>query len=278
MGLPIVILFTKIDMIPIDITAGLIVAIKKKLISAKRTLFHIKTIKDTETITKDGSNKLIPFILTSNKTGVGLDLLRAVLRTLPKKQYQFVNGFTIEKIYNVQGCGTVLSGMSGCVIKKGDTLFLGPHTKGEFIEVRVKTLHNDYRYFVDELTVGKRGCICINISKSNRQLLRPGMVLSHDKPKNVCRSFLANVKIFPHHHTTIKLGYQTFVNCGMIRETIKITSITDKDNRKIDVLRGGEMATVEMTFMKNLNYLEEGQTIIFREGFTRGFGVITKLL
>jgi GTPase len=276
MSIPILILFTKTDMIPLDITAGLITTMKKILATVKRKLYHMRSADDFKTIEKDPVG-LIPFVMVSNKSGVGLDLVNYAVNTFPKKKRTLINGFAVETIYNVMGHGTVVSGMVGSAVKKGDILYIGPMDKGDFYEVKVKSLHNDYRHFVDDLAVGTRGCLCIAVNKLNRQKLRAGMVLKHEKPKNVCKKFLATVKIF-HHHTTIKAGYQAYANCGMIRETVQFNSINNLKSKDTGILRSGEEAEVEIEFSKNLNYIEEGQTLLFREGATRGSGVVVKLL
>lgn len=277
MNIPIVLLFTKIDQVPRDTTRDLVKTMKK-LLSTKlnRNLYHVKTENDYN-LCLENQNTLVPFILTSNKTGTGLDLVKHVINSSPKKKRDIINGFSVEHIYEVKNYGTVVSGMVGNNVKKGDVLYIGPLRKCEFFEVRVKSLHNDFRYFVDELKPGTRGCLCINISRSNKRHLRNGMVLTHEKPKNICKKFLAKVKIF-HHHTTIKPGYQAFANCGMICETVKFLKIDNCNGVDVDILRSGEEAIVELEFLKNLNYVEPGQSIVFREGSTRGIGTVEKII
>lgn len=277
MQIPILILFTKIDLVPNELTGRLMDNMKKILKSVKRNLYQMRDIKDFSIISKDENT--IPFVLVSNKTGVGLDLVRYAINVYPKKNNFHADGFIIDNIFNVTGYGTVVSGMVGKTVKKGDMLYIGPNEKGEFYEVKAKSLHNDYRCFVEELQPGIRGCVCINVGKANKQKLRAGMVLKHEKPLNVCKKFLAKVKIF-HHHTSIKANYQVFANCGMIRESVTFVSITNMspDEKTRDILRSGNEGLVEIEFMKNMNYVEIGQTIIFREGATRGCGTVVKLL
>jgi GTPase len=274
LGIPILILFTKTDLVPKNITDRLVEATKKALTAVKRRFYQMRTVADFELPEKD--KHVVPFIMTSNKTGSGIDLVRHAIRTFPKSSRVLVNGFSVEHIYTIQGYGTVVSGMVGEQVRKGDTLYIGPLSKGDFYEVKVKSLHNDFRFFVDELSPGSRGCLCINLSRENRGNLRPGMILSHTRPKNICKRFLAEVEIF-HHSTTIKPGYQAYINCGMIREAIKFITITKKKGEDPDVLRSGETAMVELEFMRNLNYIEPGQMIIFREGNTRGVGKVTQI-
>jgi GTPase len=282
MGIPILVIFTKIDFIPQELTKSLCKYLKDIISKTGRKLFRIDNINDYEKVKI--YSKVIPYIYTSNKTGVGIPLVRELMRLFPRRNRVFVNGFAIETVYNIPGYGTVVSGQVGQTVKKGDELYLGPLNKGEFITVKVKTLHNDYRYFVNELSAGKRGCLCIKIAHKYKPILRTGMVLRSQVPDNVCRSFQSKVKIF-HHHTSIKKGYQAYINCGMVRGPVIFTSIqplingTPVANFDVNnvVLRSGQEALIDMIFIMNLNYIELGQTIVFREGVTKGIGIVSKL-
>ena len=270
LGIPTVLVFTKIDLIP-NPTAKRIVKFMKRLISkAGKKMYQVRSIKDYHLIKKN-PHAIIPYISTSNKTGDGIELLREILSVCPKRNVKHANGFVIEKIYhNVKGFGTVITGTTGINISTGDELYLGPLHNGKFKIVKVKTIHNDYRSFIDVLGENARGCLCIKIQKSDRHLLRHGLILNHIIPQNVCRKFQAKVKIF-HHSTSILDGYQAFVNCGGVRGTVVFTNVENK------VLRSGDEALVDMEFMKHLNYLEIGQKVLFREGTTRGVGQVVKI-
>jgi elongation factor 1-alpha len=235
-------------------------------------MFQIKTIEDVPTALQK-VNTIIPYIYTSNKDGTGLDLLRALLRLMPKRKQTLINGFAVEHIYNVTGHGTVVSGMVGQSVSKGDTLYIGPFGKGEFTSVKVKSLHNDYRYDVDSLSVGKKGCLCIAIDARNKKLLRKGMVLTKELPKNICRSFTAKVRIF-HHHTSIKAGYNAAANCGVIREPVIFRKLVNSNGEDVNIIRSGDEVIAHLEFACNLNCVEPGQTFVFREGTTRGIGTI----
>jgi len=275
MKLPMIIAFTKIDQVPIAVTKTLIDNLKKKLSRSKKVLFRIKQIDELKISDDMFTSPIVPYILLSNKTGEGIDLLRDMIKKYPKKEKKFIEGFTIEHVYNVTGYGTVVSGLVGQDVEKGDTLYIGPLHRGDFIEVKVKTLHNDYHNFVDKLVTGKRGCMCI--TSRDRCWLRPGMVLMKSIPKNICRQFKAKVKIL-HHHTTLKRRYQAFINCGMIKEPVRFIAIEDVNGNPIDSLRSGDEAIITLEFVKNMNYLEPGQKFIFREGMIRGYGEVMNIL
>lgn len=272
MNIPFIILYTKIDMVPPDITSSLARQIRTMLKSQHRNTYQIKSLTDIPTAVKSIMTN-VPFIYTSNKTGENLDLVRQILRVVPKRQHKLISGFVVEHIYNVMGHGTIVSGIVGQDVHKGDVLYIGPFSKGSFSSVKVKSLHNDYRFDLDMLGVGKRGCLCISISAKDKPFLRKGMILTKDIPKNICRSFTACVRIF-HHHTTIKAGYQAAANCGMIRESVVFKKLTNDKGQPIDVIRSGDEVIAHLDFVNNLNYVEAGQIFVFREGTTRGIGTI----
>ena len=275
LGIPMLILFTKVDFIPADITAKIMTGLGTKLRMTKRKLFHIRNVNDFKSIVFDSTNKIIPFCLISNKTGQGHDLIKAAFAAIKKKERLYLDGFVVEHIYNKQGHGTIISGETGINIKQGDRLYMGPFDKDGFLEVTVKSIHNDFRYEMKELPANSRGCLCIKISNAGRKRLRAGMIVRQTIPPAICKKFKVKVQIF-HHHTTIQSGYEAFANCGMIREPIRFEKIEVNDVAT-ETIKSGEEAIVTMQFIKNYNYLEIGQQIVFREGTTRGIGYVVEL-
>jgi GTPase len=122
-----------------------------------------------------------------------------------------------------------------------------------------------------------KGCVAINYKQKGRYSLRKGMVLAKQPPTNICHEFEANVKIL-HHHTTIKIGYDAFINCGMLREPVKFTGLYDLDKKELQTVRSGDNIIIKMRFSRSLNYIEVGQQLAFREGQTKGVGVVIHLL
>jgi GTPase len=277
LGIPIIINFTKTDLVPVSVTKGLMVLVKYILQRIGRRMFKCKSAADFLLVRN--SDKHIPFILTSNKNGTNIDLIREILGKVQKRKRQFIDGFVIDAIYNITGIGTVVSGQVGHTIEKADVLYIGPMSSGKFIKVRVKTMHNDYRYSVDVLNAGTRGCLCIAIDSKDRRYLRKGMLLRHEIPHNICSKFEARVLI-SHHHTSISNGYQAYVNCGLVSGACVLSNIKVLDkkiNNTSTVARSDDIITCDITFMCHLNYVEIGQKIVFRGGMTKGVGVITNI-
>jgi GTPase len=98
---------------------------------------------------------------------------------------------------------------------------------------------------------------------------RKGMVLL-DKalnPQSIWE-FEAEVVIL-HHATTIQQHYQAVMHCGVIRQAAQVLEM----NR--DLLRTGDKGHIKFKFMYRPEYLKPGTTILFREGRTKGLGVVS---
>ena len=59
----------------------------------------------------------------------------------------------------------------------------------------------------------------------------------------------------------------------------KIYKITDKDNKDLECLRGGDINIIMyFEFVNGIHFLLENDNFIFREGNTRGSGHIMKII
>lgn len=284
LGIPIIVIFTKIDLIPTAVTTSLVAELRSTLSNKK--LFEIKRKNDIQTCKgfyRGKSGSIVSFIKMSNKTGVGMDLLVDFLQSIEKRELQRSGDiFRVEHIYNVTGYGKVLSGvLTGTPIKMGDTLYIGPFNEKNsdtFVEVTVKTIHDDYKNFTDRLENGYRGCVSIRYDKKYGKNIKKGLIIT-SKPELVrsCKRFRCNVKLF-HHQTTVQPGYQAFANIGTVSENIRIISMTDLEGNDIDMVRNGTNAIMVLEFVKNSYYIEPDQYIIFREASTKGIGKVIEIL
>ena len=184
--------------------------------------------------------------------------------------------FMVEDVYSVNGVGLVITGTQNTgTVHKGDRLMIGP-IDGIFREVQIRSIHNNYREFVDKLEAGCSGCFCIKAMEKKfslkRPMLRRGMLLiSFNDSKHVYKEFEAKVKIL-HHPTTIKQNYETIIHCGSIRQVAKIVSMEQK------LMRTGDQSVVKFRFKSKPEFIQKDKQIIFREGKTKGIGVVTKVL
>ncbi|EOD44232.1 putative gtp-binding protein [Neofusicoccum parvum UCRNP2] len=83
----------------------------------------------------------------------------------------------------------------------------------------------------------------------------------------VYREFIAEVLILS-HATTIKTKYQAMLHVGPVSQTCAIIDI-DRS-----YIRTGDRATVAFRFVQRPEYLTVGERILFREGRTKGLGIV----
>ena len=273
----------------------------------KRRLYPIKNldqVKKMPAAILSEKSKVIPLFKISNTTGDGVDLIRGFLSTLPeiidwrpvRNPDENKTLMNIQDSYNVPGIGLVVYG----VVKRGsvsisagpkDTILLGPFN-GVFKPVLVRSIHDNYKNNIDFLPAGCSGCLAIKSTGKDvirRNQIKKGMVITAEAAQ--IQFFKALVQII-HHPTSIKKGYEPTVHCGTIFQTAQITNITklNKHTREplkesdvstpddLTYLRAGDLAEVTFKFLHHLEFIENGSTIFFREGETKGLGKITELL
>lgn len=285
---PIFVVITKIDIAPPEIYKQTVDFITKVLKSNGIEKMPIM-VRDKDDISNYATNmvggKICPIFTVSSVSGEGIDQLRTFMGNLPSaKEMESQNiksssdkvEFLIDGSFNVKGVGLVLSGLlSSGTVYLGQNLLLGPDTKGDFRQVVVKSIHYK-RSPVDEVASGNSACLMVKVKdKDNLKSsdIRKGMVIvSKDADPKAVREFEAEVLIC-HHATTIKPKYQAVVHTGVVRQSAQVVSLANSD-----LLRSGAKETVRFKFVRSPEYLHEGANIIFREGRTRGFGQITKLI
>ena len=75
-----------------------------------------------------------------------------------------------------------------------------------------------------------------------------------------------------HHATTIKENYQAVIHCGVIRQAAKVQEMNK------EILRTGDKGHIRFKFMYRPEYLKIGTTILFREGKTKGLGIVSSII
>jgi len=87
------------------------------------------------------------------------------------------------------------------------------------------------------------------------------VLVGADTQPTAVREFEAEVVIM-NNASTIRVGYQAVIHCGVIRQTAHILEM-DKE-----YLRLQEKGHVKFKFMSRPEFLKDGSTILFREGKT----------
>merc|ERR1712000_56750 len=173
--------------------------------------------------------------------------------------------------FSVPFVGTVVSGIikSG-VIHAGDTVLIGPDSLGQFTTTSIRSIERK-RIPVPAASAGQSASFALK--RVRRKDVRKGMVvlpkLEQSAPK-VYREFVAEVLILS-HATTIKTKYQAMLHVGPVSQTC---SIIDIDRAYI---RTGDRATVAFRFVQRPEFLAVGDRILFREGRTKGLGIVKSL-
>ncbi|KAL9101379.1 MAG: hypothetical protein Q9163_003360 [Psora crenata] len=276
LNVPVMVVITKIDICPPQILDQTITQLTRILKSpgARKIPVFIKSYVDTiETATQFVSQRICPVFQVSNVTGEGLDLVRTFLNILPHHGHYDAEApfeFHINDTFSVPFVGTVVSGVvkSG-IIHTGDQVIIGPDSLGQFTTTYIRSIERK-RIGVHVCQAGQSASFALK--KIRRKDVRKGMVVlpKLGSPPNVYREFVAEVLILS-HATTIKPKYQAMLHVGPISQTCAIIDIDRA------FIRTGDRATVAFRFVQRPEYLTMGERILFREGRTKGLGIVKAL-
>lgn len=276
LNVPIMVIITKIDICPPNILQETITQLTKILKSPGARKIPI-FIKDRETCintaTQFVSRRICPIFQVSNVTGECVDLVRTFLNILPHHGNYDPEApfeFHVNDTFSVPFVGTVVSGVvkSG-VLHSGDTVLVGPDSLGQFITTKVRSIERK-RIPVPGCAAGQSASLALR--NVRRKDVRKGMVVlpridPAAPPPKVYREFIAEVLILS-HATTIKTKYQAMLHVGPVSQTCAIIDI-DRS-----YIRTGDRATVAFRFVQRPEYLTVGERILFREGRTKGLGIV----
>ncbi|KAH6913816.1 GTP-binding protein 1 [Coprinopsis sp. MPI-PUGE-AT-0042] len=283
LSVPVVVCITKVDMTPPNVLAETIKQVVKILKSpgCRKTPVFVKSVETAvEIATSFGSDKICPIFQLSNVTGQGLDFVRTFLNLLPssegdKDKFAIDQPleFSITEVWSVPYVGTVVNGIinSGSV-KAGDAVMLGPDSNGNYQTTVVKSMQRK-RANVTSADAGQ--CVSLALKRIRRSAVRKGMVLVNksDAPPRAVRQFEGQVLIL-YHNTTLQKNYQAMLHCGAVRQTVRIIEMDHPQG----ILRTGDRATVQFEFISHPEFVKEGMKLLFREGKTKGLGVITRVM
>ncbi|KAG6016413.1 hypothetical protein E4U43_003697 [Claviceps pusilla] len=275
LNVPVMVVVTKIDICPPNILEETITQITKIMRSpgARKVPTFIKNREECiNTATQFISHRICPVFQVSNVTGENLDLVRTFLNILPHHGRYNTDApfeFHVNDTFSVPFTGTVVSGIvkSG-VIHEGDNVIIGPDALGQFATTAIRSIERK-RIRVPAATAGQSASFALK--KVKRKDVRKGMVVlpkleGQPNPK-VHKEFVAEVLILS-HATTIKKKYQAMLHVGPVSQTCAIIDI-DRE-----LIRTGDRATVAFQFVQRPEYLAPGDRLLFREGRTKGLGIV----
>ena len=282
LNIPSFIILTKIDLAPENIKKETLKRLNSvfKKYKKKKELYLIsdEASYDNYKLTGENEKKYIPIFQVSSVKGTNISILRDYILNLkpliPYEDYKNKEPhFFIDSKFLLKGIGLVVSGvMKSGTINKTDNLYIGPINK-EFKKVMIKSIHNNFREEVQQLESGHGGSFNIKAVNSKdvikRNMIRKGNHILENP--SLYWKFEADIVIL-HHPTTIKVNYQPYIHCGNVSQCSEIYEM-DKE-----CLRIGEKAHVKFKFLYRPEYILEGSKIIFREGRSKGVGIITKII
>ncbi|KAF8535331.1 GTP-binding protein-like protein 1 [Trichophaea hybrida] len=275
LNVPVLVVITKIDICPPQILAQTISQLTKILKSpgARKIPIFIKSKEEViNTATQFVSERICPIFQVSNVTGEGLDFVRTFLNILPFHGKFDPNApfeFHVNDCFSVPFVGTVVSGVvkSGA-IHAGDNILVGPDSLGNFTPTTIRSIERK-RLPVPVCSAGQSASFALK--RVRRKDVRKGMVvlpkLEGVAPKAYWQ-FTAEVLILS-HATTIKPKYQAMLHVGPVSQTCRIIAI-DRD-----LMRTGDRASVVFEFCQRPEFLCVGDKLLFREGRTKGLGIVT---
>ena len=276
LNVPVMVVITKIDICPPQILEQTITQLTRILKSpgARKIPIFIKTHEETVmTATQFVSQRICPIFQVSNVTGECLGLVRTFLNILPHHGHydsQAPFEFHVNDTFSVPFVGTVVSGIvkSGA-IHAGDTVLVGPDSLGQFQTTSIRSIERK-RIQVPICSAGQSASLALK--RIRKKEVRKGMVVlpKLETPPKVYREFVAEVLILS-HATTIRPKYQAMLHVGPVSQTCAIIDI-DRE-----FIRTGDRATVAFRFVQRPEFLAVGDRILFREGRTKGLGIVKSL-
>ncbi|KAH8719806.1 GTP-binding protein 1 [Beauveria bassiana] len=294
LNVPVMVIITKIDICPPHVLAESVKQITgiMKSPGARKIPTFINSREDCiNTATQFVSHRICPIFQVSNVTGQNLDLVRLFFNILPHHGSYNSEGpfeFQVNDTFSVPFTGTVVSGIikSG-VIHEGDNVLIGPDSLGQFSPTTIRSIERK-RLRVPAASAGQSASFALK--KVKRKDVRKGMVvlphLEGEVPPVVHREFVAEGEsrqvwlsklmmanmdfqvLILSHATTIKRKYQAMLHVGPVSQTCAIIDI-DRD-----FIRTGDRATVAFRFVQRPEYLAPGDRLLFREGRTKGLGIV----
>lgn len=294
LNIPFMVVITKVDIAPVHVLektkASIEEIVNKKLKQKILTYVNEENIDSIVHIRKH-----IPVFSVSNKSGLNIDLLKKYINNVynffethnkltlfnTMDQLKDTNIFSVDRNYLVNGVGTVLSGrVCNGSFKKNDNVFIGPF-HGMWYPVLIRSFHDNFEQNIDKLESNESGCIAIKCLQKNVDLkkldYKKGIYLMSADVEECKRftvyEFEADVIIMHTHSTTISKNYQPVINCNKIVQCAQIVDIYDKIN-----IRAGDKCRVKFRFINRPEFIQENDKFIFREGQTRGIGIIRKVV
>ena len=294
-------------------------------------VFAEKKIQDTDSIiehlqlNKNGKQGIIPVITVSNVNGYYIDVCKNAMNKMEPRDIWNQNSknnriiksfqahlklnddeinrefdgsvFYIDSSFMPKGIGLVVSGiLRGNQMKVNDTLYMGPFGK-EFVEVKIRSMHNNSKEDIGHIDDHGRGCCAISVSKSavsiKRNNIKKGIVLvTKNQRDKICYRFKAAVHIFSEKSVSVRPGYSPVINVGTVsqsarvlkdesfEEEIKTENGENSGEKRIikKNLGSGSIVSMWFKFRQKPEHVSTGSLLTFRSGEIHGVGMVIETL
>lgn len=193
--------------------------------------------------------------------------------------------FYIDSACSPPGTQLVLSGICrGKKISPGDILYVGP-ISDQWVDVKVKTIHNNVKQFVPYLEDHDRGSLSVTILKKadlQRKHIKKGTIaLSNTSlEKNVCYRFKSIIKLYD-ASVTMKTGTTPVIHLNTIAQPARMIVDPNENGGKKEICFDAQttsVAVVTFKFKMKPAFIEPYNLFVLRSGDIQGVGMVIDTL
>lgn len=194
----------------------------------------------------------------------------------------------VDSVYQVKGIGFVIT---GCItgsynelnksIKKDQILYLGPlsinsNKDSQFIEIRVKSMHNSEKQLINETYLDDNIVMAIKYDKKHnllRKHFHKGIVVlsNLNDQKFLSWNIRTQIKVL-NSKTNVKFNYMPTLHCNTVRQPVTVTKILNENK----VVQTGQIAEIEIRMSKYPVLLLQGDILYLRDGTCKSVGLVTQ--
>ncbi|KAG1472439.1 hypothetical protein G6F56_001538 [Rhizopus delemar] len=183
----------------------------------------------------------LPIFMVSSVTSSNIDLLLKFIHHLPQpikmgfdELLEESVEFQIEDVYSLPDIGVVVGGVlvQGRVnVKDNRWYYLGPNPKGEFTQVKVKSIHR-HRIPVNYVHCGQTAALALSEINTHDWKTHRGMVLLETTEPVSFLEFEAEIMVL-YHETGVYTGTRGMIHSGSIQQHAQVISIEPKSIKPI---------------------------------------------
>lgn len=238
---------------------------------------RITTEDDVEIICREiGHRVVVPVFEISCVSGLGLDLLRKTLASLPSRipneRIEKPALASIDKVYRgIRGTNVVITGtVQEGIFKPGQNILCGPDKDGRFMRGRIGSIE----VFKKQVERVKAGDVFgFDLKRISPEKIRRGQIICDEDADVKAVSAFDTTIIVTRHPTRIRPGYEPVFHSSTIQQPVIFEEIFDKEYLVV-----GDVARVRMMFKKGPEMLRVGDRVVTREANTRCIGTIIALV